>query len=99
MHAPGTTRVRQLGLPEGRAAWACQKAELPGLPPPCLQAALTEVLLEPMGGHGPCSGAALSCLPNQGYKDSRVAACEVSFTAEHPLREGEHQECQRVWHR
>lgn len=57
--AGGTTRVRQLGLPDGRAAWACQKVELPVLPAPCLQAALREVLLELMGDHGPCPAKAM----------------------------------------
>lgn len=64
MHARGTAGVRQLVLPKGRAAWACQNAELP---PRCLHAALKGMLQEPMGGHGVCRGAALSCPPRRGH--------------------------------
>ncbi|KAF2973791.1 hypothetical protein EK904_004633, partial [Melospiza melodia maxima] len=35
-----------------------------------------------------------SCLPRQCYMGSPVPACKVSLTAEHPPREGKHQEHQ-----
>lgn len=76
-----------LQAPPESKSLACQKAELPALPAPCLLPAPKEVLLEP------------SCLPNQGYKDSHVPSCKVSFTAGHPSREREHQDCQRLWRR
>lgn len=79
IHYPESSRVKQFGP---------LKAAVPELPPAWLWAALRAV--PSGGGHGPW--AAPSCLPNQGYTESPVSACKASFTAEHPPREGKHQE-------